>query len=109
MIKHCSRCCSQDVSNIQTFITRHHVKIITPPMIGVYSFDFNGPFMQVFYFSFLIAEATSLLFFLWWVARRIVMASVIRSLGITGISGYLLVVEVVVNLSPGDIKKRGAK
>jgi len=37
------------------------------------------------------------------------MASVIRSLGITGISGYLLVVEVVVNLSPGDIKKRGAK
>jgi len=90
-------------------VTWYHVKIITPPMIGVYSFDFNGPFMQVFYFSFLIAEATSLLFFLWWVARRIVMASVIRSLGITGISGYLLVVEVVVNLSPGDIKKRGAK
>ena len=106
--------------------------------------------MQVFYISFLIAEATSLLFFLWWVARRIVMATVIRSLGITGISGYPLAVEVaiiaglqtttivglgdsaikeakdrmeacteemgyayptkkvVVNLSPSDIKKRGA-
>jgi hypothetical protein len=65
-------------------------------MIGVYSFDFNRPFMQVFYFSFLIAEATSLLFFLWWVARRIVMATVIRSLGITGISGYPLSVEMAI-------------
>jgi len=34
-------------------------------MIGVYSFDINGPFMQVFYISFLIVEATSPLFFLW--------------------------------------------
>ena len=72
------------------------MKIITLPMIGVYSFDINGPFIQVFYFSFLIAEATSLLFFLWWVDRRIVMASVIRSLGITGISGYPLAVEMAI-------------
>lgn len=36
------------------------------------------------------------------------MATVIRSLGITGISGYPLMVEVVVNLSPSDIKKQGA-
>ena len=61
---------SQDVSNDHTFVTWCHVKIVTPPMIGVYSFaphcfDFNGPFMQVFYFSFLIAEATSPLFLLW--------------------------------------------
>jgi len=56
---------TQEITNNQTFITWHHVKIITLPMIGVYSFDINGPFMQVFYISFLIVEATSPLFFLW--------------------------------------------
>jgi hypothetical protein len=61
---------THEITNNQTFITWHHVKIIAPPMIGVDSiashcFDFNGPFMQVFYISFLIVEATSPLFFLW--------------------------------------------
>jgi hypothetical protein len=56
---------THEITNNQAFLTWHHVKIITLPMIGVYSFDINGPFMQVFYISFLIVEATSPLFFLW--------------------------------------------